>query len=288
MRRYHPVHDPSLLADRDLRRECESLFVKEGDPFNLTAGASLHWPPVHTSLLDYLHNLAKVRGREFRFYSDGPPATFYRVSYHKERGPSKDRGEGWKTRPYDDFLPNLSKVKERRRSPTGVRHEVPVVKRGRQECFSYPWAKMELGDYFVVPIGTRSVHALRVSFHHAAARFDYEIAVRSVDDNGEPSMRVTVTVIGVSAAKRAAIAVGINVKISDGRWKERKRQWERNNRTVEATRQKTRSSSVSVPVFKEEDKPLPIDRAISSLSIEPERHLTRAEILARVLEQDKG
>ena len=107
-------------------------------------------------------------------------------------------------RPYDVVIPapELIKVQERRRSPSGFRHTVNKTRRGGQQVNVYPWSKMELGDFFIVPIGGRSRGSMRVGFHHAAARYDYEIAVTDWKmEDGSPGFRVAIIIIGVNRYK---------------------------------------------------------------------------------------
>lgn len=146
------------------------------------------------------------------------------------------------SRPYDDFIPAplLAKIKLRRHSPDGLVHEVKEITRAGRRVYDYPWKKMELGDFFIVPIGDRSEKALRVAFAHGAARHDLEIAVtkwRLPDD--EWGFRVAVVIIGVSQYKHLALNAGISgIRISDGRWTARRRRWETENRTKRGRKDK--------------------------------------------------
>lgn len=123
----------------------------------------------------------------------------------------------------------LTRIKQRRHSPDGLMHEVKTITRAGRRVYNYPWSKMELGDFFIVPIENRSRNALRVAFQHGAARHDLEIAVKEWTlPDGSPAYRVTVVIIQVSRYKLAAINKGVpGIRISDGRWKARKRKWYR-------------------------------------------------------------
>lgn len=142
------------------------------------------------------------------------------------------------SRPYDDFMPGdmLAKVIERRHSPDGMCHELKEISRAGRRVYDYPWPKMELGDFFLAPIGTRSEGSMRTAFHQAAARFDFEIAIKKVHGriNGEDRgtcLRVTICIIGVDKWKRHAQENGVTgIRFSDGKWKERRRRWEKDNR----------------------------------------------------------
>lgn len=139
-----------------------------------------------------------------------------------------------RSRPYDDYIPMpvLRKIKERRRSPDGVLHEVKEITRAGRRVYDYPWKKMELGDFFIVPIGHRSERALRVAFAQGAARNDYEIAVTKwrMPDGG-PGLRVCVVIINVSTYKHLALSKGATgISFSDGRWRARKKEWAKSKR----------------------------------------------------------
>lgn len=150
-----------------------------------------------------------------------------------------------RSRPYDILIPApiLDRIKDRRHSPDGVVHEVKTVVRAGRRVYNYPWSKMELGDFFIVPIGGRSKKAMRVAFQQAAARHDMEIAVKEVVlPDGSPAYRVTVVIIQVSRYKLAAVEEGITgVGLSDGRWKSRKRRWARQKYSTKSSE----SSSLS-------------------------------------------
>lgn len=138
-----------------------------------------------------------------------------------------------KSRPYDDFipLPLLRDIQKRRQSPDGVLHQLKTTKRAGRVVYAYPWSKMELGDFFIVPIGNRSKKAVRIAFYQAAARHDLEISVKEwTMPDGSPGYRVGVTIIGVNKYRLKAVSKGIDIKVSDGRWRERKKRWEQNQR----------------------------------------------------------
>jgi hypothetical protein len=139
-----------------------------------------------------------------------------------------------RSRPYDDFIPVpiLRSIKQRRHSPDGIMHEVKMTTRAGRRVYNYPWKKMELGDFFIVAIGGRSARAMIVAFYQGAARHDLEIAVKDWTlPDGEKALRVTVVIIGVSTYKLKAAAKGVTgIGFSDGRWRERKKRWEKNQR----------------------------------------------------------
>lgn len=139
-----------------------------------------------------------------------------------------------RSRPYDDFIPMpiLRIIKQRRHSPDGLVHEVKTISRAGRRVYNYPWKKMELGDFFIVPVGDRSPRSMIVAFYQGAARHDLEIAVKEWTlPDGSPAFRVTVVIIQVSRYKLIAASKGISgVNFSDGRWRERKKKWEKNQR----------------------------------------------------------
>jgi hypothetical protein len=134
-----------------------------------------------------------------------------------------------RSRPYDDFIPapTLERIKQRRFSPDGLVHEVKTIVRAGRRVYNYPWKKMELGDFFIVPVEHRSKNALRVAFQQGAARHDLEIAVKEWTlPDGALAYRVTVVIIQVSRYKLEAANRGITgIGFSDGRWRARKRKW---------------------------------------------------------------
>lgn len=121
------------------------------------------------------------------------------------------------SRPYDRFMSDVVRQSAmlRREAPDGVRHSLRVSTRGpsKEEHYEYPWAKMKLGDYFVVPLRGRRSDALAVRFRQAAAQRDWELAIARVDVDGEPHLRVCLTVVDVSKYKRPA-----QIPQSDGKW----------------------------------------------------------------------
>lgn len=122
-------------------------------------------------------------------------------------------------RSYDIAFPHQVRmaILERREHPTGEVHEVKTEERGGDIVQIYPWDKMLLGDFFLAKIGIRSIKAMRQTFLKAARRYDFEIAVKQVEDfDGEDALRVTVTMLDISIyRKRAARDHGINMVIHD-------------------------------------------------------------------------
>lgn len=193
------------------------------------------------------------------------------------------------SRPYDVVIPAplLSEVVERRRSPTGKQHLVREIKRAGVVSYAYPWDKMELGDFFVVAIGSRSPKALRVAFAHAAARHDFELAVTPwTMQDGQPGFRVCVVIIGVTPWKLKAEGKGVKgIRFSDGRWRGRKRQWEKDHRNKGKASgpapKRTTPSKIdkSNPFFADGDPELPAP----TMATAPEMALTREQMVARAL-----
>lgn len=157
----------------------------------------------------------------------------------------------------------LERIKQRRNSPDGLVHEVKTITRAGRQVYDYPWKKMELGDFFIVPVGHRSKNALRVAFQHGAARHDLEISVKEwTMPDGSLAYRVTVVIIQVSRYKMEAVKRGISgVGFSDGRWKARKRKWynERSKDAKPATR--TPASAPKKPPSRNLDNPFWADEA---------------------------
>lgn len=108
------------------------------------------------------------------------------------------------TRPYDKFIPStlLSIVRRRRDSPNGYPHSVGKKKHGNTEVYDFPWDRMELGDFFVVKTEGRK-KVLLTSFRQVAKRRDWELVVRDWKVDGEPGLRVTLTLMDVSIYKQA-------------------------------------------------------------------------------------
>lgn len=108
------------------------------------------------------------------------------------------------TRPYDKFLPSaaLPLVRRRRDNPTGFIRDVGKKKHGNTEVYDFPWDRMELGDFFVVKTEGRK-KVLLTSFRQVAKRRDWELVVRDWKVDGEPGLRVTLTLMDVSIYKQA-------------------------------------------------------------------------------------
>lgn len=212
-----------------------------------------------------------------------------------------------KSRSYDLAIPPavLAKVVERRRTPDGLCHDVNEIKRAGRRVYDYPFAQMELGDFFIVYIGNRSEKALRIAFYQAAARNDYEIAVTPWKmPGGSPGLRVTVVIIGLTRYKReldrmldmdAALPKDERLfkgvkrpKYSDGKWAGRKRIWERDTRQRSGSRAalapKEKKPKSNDPFWADNDPELPIDKALAA--VQPEQHLDRAEAIRRALGED--
>lgn len=207
------------------------------------------------------------------------------------------------SRPYDVAIPAplLAKIEARRFSPDGLMHNVPVTKRGGKRAYKYPFRKMELGDFFIVPLDGRSEGSMRTAFYQAAARLDLEIAIKPWKlEGGVPGLRVTVVIIGVNGYKRKAEDFGVKSRYSDGKWKARRRVWERDNRPSRPGRSRQKENDTPFrrePPDKhtnpfwadaEDHQPLAIDVAIanantSQLLSEPTETLTREERLKRAL-----
>lgn len=188
-------------------------------------------------------------------------------------------------RPYDVAIPTEQRLKviERRRSPDGLPHPVPEVRRGSQRVYSYPWSKLQIGDFFIVRAEGRSVKAMKVAFYQAAARHDYEVVVSEIVHEGIPSLRVTLTVIGVNRYKAIAEdkhdAKGVTY--SDGRWKARRREY-RQAKNPAKTKVDPKNEEARPAFWADHDPELlvPISKSI----VAPEVHRTKEEIRRRALE----
>lgn len=195
-------------------------------------------------------------------------------------------------RPYDRAMPDdfLAKVRARRESPTGQNVPLKRTKRGGVLTYVYPWRKWLLGDFFLIPLDGRVEKAVRVGLYQAAARYDFEIAIKPWSIDGEPGLRVTLVVIGLRQWKVKAIALGASskaIQFSDGRFKARKRKWAATRREEPAEASAPRSSKPnpkSSPFWADHDEELP---APETSTVVPERHMTREEIIRRALGEDE-
>lgn len=168
------------------------------------------------------------------------------------KGPSMSRY-------YDDAIPAplLAQIKERRRSPTGLMHQVKVGYRGEEEILRYPFKHMELGDFFIVSTIGRSEKSMRTVFRQAAARYDYELFISPWKMPHDPNgLRVCLTIINVNQYKlKWAADNNTEVQISNGRWK--------NTRKMRAKHRRERQGSwVTIPRAKpaftsDKEPPLP-------------------------------
>jgi len=170
----------------------------------------------------------------------------------------------------------LAAVRERRNHPDGQMHDVKYVLRGNVRVLSYPWHKMELGGFFLAPIGERSEKAMRVTFAHTAARLDIEVSVsKYTDELLGPVLRVTLVLFGLRALKiKAEQHHNVEgLKYSDGRWL-----------STRKARAKTKPKRV-VPV--NANKPKPADdvsfAARAKIEPEPDIFYTREEMIKRAM-----
>lgn len=190
-------------------------------------------------------------------------------------------------RPYDVAIPSsvLKLVRERRKHPTGERRPVRLSPTGN---LSYPYDKLKLGDFFITPIGGRSVKSMLIQFYQAAARRDWEIVVAPVFDRGKPAIRVTLTIAGVAAFKHAAELRGDTTirNWSDGKWtdrvrKSRKRRAAPPTQISPASPRPSVSDKLSDPFWRDKedaDQPLP---DVQPEHVPPDVHVTREDILKR-------
>lgn len=224
-------------------------------------------------------------------------------------------------RPYDIVLPPnlLSKARENRFTPGGELKEVRNTKRGGITVAKYPWAAMEMGDFFITVIGDRSEKAMRVGFYQSAARHDYEIAIKPVrGPQGEDCLRVTLILVGVTNWKvklerfldqdaKSAKPKYQHVprpRYSDGKWKGRRRGWEKERQAKRGPRRNpnsggdysTRGEWRETVAEKRKRDPFwadseeatlgtpllePIAPPVVELTVEPEVKLSREEVIAR-------
>lgn len=138
-------------------------------------------------------------------------------------------------RPYDRFMGErqLDKARKLRINPDGAEHLIKFKTTAAGKLPIYPWTKLLLGDYFLAPIGTRSIKAMRVSLLQAAARHDLELSViRMPDGHQIDCLRVTVSAIGIRAIRWKAYLEGyLDKPPSSGvAAKERKREYDRKRR----------------------------------------------------------
>lgn len=134
-------------------------------------------------------------------------------------------------RPYDVAMSPVLRdaVTARRAHPDGELLNLRFTQRGTTRCYSYPWDTMKLGDFFLVPMKGQKYEALSVRFRQAAARRDWELTIVRVERDGEPHLRVCLTLVGVRALKEKAQHYhGVEgIRFSDGKWSEtRKRRYE--------------------------------------------------------------
>lgn len=185
-----------------------------------------------------------------------------------------------RARVYDDFLPAplLKLVLARREHPDGRRHPLSSTIRAGRQVTVYPWDKMEVGDFFEVPIGDKSERAMRVALNQAAARLDAEIAVRLIKDSkNQHCFRVTLVLFGVRGYLATAAKAGVHVSPrSDGRWRERKNRWAKGQKA------KPRPVRAYTP---EGQEVVMIHQPTGEFA--PEVKLTREEILRRAMEQSQ-
>lgn len=187
-------------------------------------------------------------------------------------------------RPYDVAIPGnlIAKIKERRHSPDGQPIAVREKGRGSERVFVYPWRKMQLGDFFVAPIGDRSEKSMRTAFYQAAARHDFEIAVKPYKlPGGAPGLRVTLVIIGVKQYRiKSDEFTGKKTTISDGRWKQRHRTWEQERPT------RARRPVKDDRPFKESPLPRKVKPSAEQVVfVEPTEHTSPEEVRRRLLAQ---
>ena len=118
-------------------------------------------------------------------------------------------------RPYDRFMGSraLKKAHKLRINPDGACHSVKWKTISTGIIPIYPWKKMLLGDYFLVPIRDKSTSSMKVAMLQAAARYDYELSVvRAFDSKKVPCLRVTLSAIGVRIARWRAFQEGYLAK----------------------------------------------------------------------------
>lgn len=168
-----------------------------------------------------------------------------------------------KKRAYDAGIPHaiLVEARERRVNPTGVEHPVETRLRGDKEIQKFPWKKLELGDFFFARI-LGNEKSLRIQFHQAAARHDFELTVVKMEIDGNFYLRVTVSLLDVLQYKKRARGKGArNIGFSDGRWR-RRREAEYKRRKAEGadtsvSARGTEGRTQAGPQWSSDDAPLP-------------------------------
>lgn len=186
-------------------------------------------------------------------------------------------------RPYDDHIPapELKAIQGRRFSPTGVMQKISKVSRGGIAVWSYPWNKLELGDFFIAPIEERSETAMRVAFHQMAAKRDWEISLAKITvGQGEPALRVTLTIINVTRYKHLAEKAGCKMRWpkDDRRNKYKAKNQKRSERRRNAKKPSPPKPRIDNPFWADEPEdfsPPPV--------FAPEVKLSREEALRRAL-----
>lgn len=189
-------------------------------------------------------------------------------------------------RPYDiAFSPTMRmEVIERRRHPTGFPIGVKEVLRGKEYIYQYPFSRMELGDFFEVPIGRRSESSMRVAMHQSAHRRDLEIAIHRIPRDDGNYLLCIVTVIGITKWKTKARLEhdASNVRFSqENRHTRKNRDKLRRERKLKSSNNLLPSGRTPMAAKMEEIFTNP------SPPLEPEptpvAQLTRAEIIERSL-----
>lgn len=200
------------------------------------------------------------------------------ISVTWQKGPNLSRY-------YDDHIPAdiLAKVIECRRSPSGLEHKVKTDLRGSEEVLRYPFNQMELGDFFIARLGGRTEASFRTIVRQAAARLDCELIITPWRiPSGGKAFRVCLTIIRVSRYKLAwERATGKEVKVSDGKWKARRRQRDASNKSVPGPAiQAKKLSKLNNPFWADNEPPPPEPETDAAPK---EERLSRAEMLRRAL-----
>lgn len=184
----------------------------------------------------------------------------------------------------------LAATRARRECPDGRELRVETAVRGKTRVSLYPWDKMQLGDFFIVPTMGRPRTHFDVRFRQAANRRDWELTITpwGIGSNKTPGLRVALTCIGITELKRKAQHHhGIKgIRYSDGRWPAaRAARFQRQQRLRDNPPPKLPDR-----VVLKDDPPLAVDAAIAVAETDPtaDPGYNRAAILRERLAKLQG
>lgn len=143
----------------------------------------------------------------------------------------------------------LQKIRDRRATPDGKEWLVTHKVRAGVPVYQYPWSKMQIGDFFIVP-QLRHGRAQLGSFAQAAQRYDFELSVRSWEiHDGEhvtDGFRVTLVFIGIRGLKRRANNIAaLKIPLASNGHAARTKKWRDANNIVKPPKPAPRKGRVS-------------------------------------------